>query len=304
MLVLILAGCSGGGGSGTGTVGYGTITMDITDAKPFIDPGPQPDELNLVIEEVLVHQTGGGWISLMMPENPFEINLLAFYDGMKTQLVPPSPIPAGDITQIRMVISSAYMVFYNDPGADVIEPIDLDVPSGKLRTDKKCGLWMGEGDALRITIHFDLSQSVVKSGDVYKLKPVIHLFDNNLDSAYTICGNITTESFLDPPEQVVATVNYVGPDTDGEIPYTKVWITKDEEDEFRTYFCVYWLVPLPSDDESYVVRLNRIGDSELSFEEPLTKSDLEYYTVLESFDGFPLNEGEDITIPLPPPPPE
>ena len=110
MILLILAGCGGGGDSGTGTAGYGTITMDITDAKPFIEGG-QPDELWLVIEEVLIHQSGGGWISLDLPAYPFEINLLAFYDGMKARLVPPSPIPVGDITQFRMVISRAYMNF-------------------------------------------------------------------------------------------------------------------------------------------------------------------------------------------------
>jgi hypothetical protein len=71
-----LGGCGGGGGSGSGT-GTGTVSLDIADAKPFIDGAEQPDELWIVFDSVLVHTSGGGWVSLVMPETPFEINLLA-----------------------------------------------------------------------------------------------------------------------------------------------------------------------------------------------------------------------------------
>jgi hypothetical protein len=67
-------------------------------------PGAEPDELWLVFDEVLVHGTGGGWIPLGLPETRFEINLLAFSDGLKTEFVTPTLVPAGHITQIRFVI--------------------------------------------------------------------------------------------------------------------------------------------------------------------------------------------------------
>jgi len=287
MVLSLLLGCSGGGGSGgdatTGT-GYGTISMEITDAKPFIE-GPQPDELWLIIEEVLIHQSGGGWTSLDLPQYPFEINLLAFYDGLTTQLVPPSLIPEGRITQIRMVISSAYMIF---PGGKT--DIDLDVPSGKLRTTNNYDYWINEDDALRIIVHFDLSQSIVQTGpDEYKLKPVLKLFNNDLVQAAKICGYIAADSFIgDPPEDLTATVIYDGPDPEDDEIYTKVLITKEYEVD-PTPFCIYWLVPLASDMERYIVQ---ISNSEGTYEETLTGS-----SVGPGSEIYLKNEGEEIGIP-------
>jgi hypothetical protein len=272
MILLILAGCSGGGGSGTGTAGYGTITMDIADAKPFIEGG-EPDELWIVIEEVLVHKSGDGWISMDLIDEPVKINLLAFSNGLKTQLVPPMQITRGHITQIRLVISEAYMVFYGNPD----ETIEIDVPSGKLRTDKACDWYPDDGGYLRITIHFDLSQSIVQTGvDEYKLKPVFHLFDDDLLDAATICAYIDNISFPDSPDdKLLATVLYdPGPAADDEIPYTKVLITEDTEEDL-TYFCIYWIVPLVSTDSgSYILRVSQVSDSNFSDEILVSKSDV------------------------------
>ena len=211
--------------------------MDIADAKPFI-AGEQPDELWIVFEEVLIHKSGGGWVSLDLPETPFEINLLAFCDGQTTELVTPTLITSGHITQIRFVISRAYMVFDGNP--DPTE-IDLDVPSGVLRTDKQFDWWVENGGAVNITVHFDLSQSIVETGvGEYKLKPVIHLFDNNPQEAARICGNIDPGSFDgDPPEDVVITVIWNGRESE---TYTRVTVPRQSETE-ATRFCLFWLVP-------------------------------------------------------------
>ena len=96
--VILLFGCGGDGGSGSGA-GTGTVALDIADARPFI-AGAEPDELWLVFEEVLVHKSGGGWVPLDLFETPFEINLLAFSDGLKTEFVTPTVVSAGHITQI------------------------------------------------------------------------------------------------------------------------------------------------------------------------------------------------------------
>ena len=137
MSLVFLEGCGGGGGSGSDT-GTGTVSLDIADAKPFIDGAEQPDELWIVFESVSVHTSGGGWVSLDLPKTPFEINLLAFCDGLTTEFATPTRIPAGHITQIRFEISDAWMVFYGEPPAkDVVTKISLDVPSGTLRTDKQ-----------------------------------------------------------------------------------------------------------------------------------------------------------------------
>ena len=74
----LLGGCGGGGGSGSATTGTGTVSLDIADAKPFIEGAQQPDELWIEFDAVSVHTSGGGWVSLDLPRTPFEINLLAF----------------------------------------------------------------------------------------------------------------------------------------------------------------------------------------------------------------------------------
>jgi hypothetical protein len=166
-------------------------------------------------------------------------------------------ITRGHITQVRLVISEAYMVFYNDPG----NPLRIDVPSGKLRTDKACDWWSDDADeydALSITIHFDLSQSIVQTGpEDYKLKPVFHLFDDNLLEAATIWGYIDNDSF---PANIVATVTFNG--IDGDEAYTKVNIEEDSHSgDGLTEFKIFWLVPIEDPSlEGYTVEITRNGD--------------------------------------------
>jgi hypothetical protein len=276
----LLGACGGGGGSGAGT---GTVSMDIADAKPFID-GLQPDELWVSFDAVLVHTSGGGWVSLDLPETPFEINLLAFYDGLKTELATPTQIPAGRVTQIRFVINRAYMVFYGDiPDSDEALEIDLDVPSGTLKTDKQINWTLENGGEMSLTVHFDLSQSIVLSGSTYKLKPVLHLFNNNPEEAAKICGSVTADSFVDGdfPEVVASVIR------NGEENFTVVTVARKSESD-PTEFCVYWLVPL-QEDESYTVLIdNGIG---IPYEEKVE------YPELQPGKTFELNEGNAISIP-------
>jgi hypothetical protein len=279
----LLFGCGGDGGSGSGSgSGIGTVSMDIADARPFI-AGEQPDELWLVFEEVLVHKSGGGWLSLDLPETQFEINLLAFSDGRKTELVTPTLVTTGHITQIRFVISRAYMVFAGNP--DPTE-IDLDIPSGVLRTDKQFDWWLDNGGGVDITVHFDLSKSIVETGGgEYKLKPVIHLFNNNPQEAATICGSIDASSFVgDPPEDVIVTIIWNG--IEGDETYTVVTVTREPESS-ATGFCIFWLVPLAV-DESYTVQI----DNEFN-----TYQESVAYPELGSGEAFDLNGSASIIIP-------
>jgi len=284
--LMVSFGCGGDGGSGAGAGGAGpgtaTVSMDIADAKPFI-AGEQPDELWIVFEEVLIHKSGGGWVSLDLPETPFEINLLAFCDGETTELVTPTLITSGHITQIRFVISRAYMVFEGDPDPN---EIDLGVSSGFLRTDKQFDWWVENGGAVDITVHFDLSQSIVETGaGEYKLKPVIHLFNNEPQEAATICGSIDADSFVgDPPEDVIVTVIWNG--IEGDETYTVVTVAKDPESP-ATDFCIFWLVPLAL-DESYTVQ---IDNGFAKFEESVA------YPELGPGDVFELSDGGDMAIP-------
>jgi len=81
MSLVLLAGCGGGGGSGSST---GTVSLDIADAKPFIDAAEQPVELWIVFDAALVYTSGGRWVPPDLRQTPIAINLLAFYDGRTT----------------------------------------------------------------------------------------------------------------------------------------------------------------------------------------------------------------------------
>jgi hypothetical protein len=288
MNLLVLAGCGGGGDSGSATTGTGTVSLDIADAKPFIDTAEQPAELWISFDAVLVHSSGGGWVSLALPITPFEINLLAFYDGRTTEFATPTRIPAGHITQIRFEIKEAWMVF---PDSSV-ERINLDVPSGTLRTDQQIDWTLSNGGALSLTVHFDLSQSIVRSGPdtnpKYHLKPVVHLFNNEPDEAATICGSISRDSFVDDaPVDVYVDLESVKSGVTEIQPYTHARVKPDTD---PTNFCIYWLVPLDA-DESYEITIDNGAD------EP-------YYEVLpELASGVTVELNGGVTITIPPPPP-
>jgi len=285
MSLALLAGCGSGGGSGSVSTSTGTVSMDIADAKPFI-AGAQPDELWVVFDDVQVHTSGGGWVSLTLPETPFEINLLAFSDGLKTELATPTQIPAGHVTQIRFEIRRAYMVIYKDsPESDEVVEIDLDVPSGTLRTDKQIDWALGDGGEMSLTVHFDLSRSIVQAGQEYKLKPVLHLFNNNPEEAATICGNIAPASFVSDPPEVVVSVIWSGSEADE--PYTVVTVNRESE-TVPTEFCIYWLVPLDT-DETYTVRIDN------GVHAPYEK--VVAYPELGSGKSFELNGEAAISIP-------
>ena len=276
--LVFLGGCGSGGGPGTGTV-----SMNIADARPFID-GEQPDEIRIIFDSVHVHTSGGGWVSLDLPETPLEINLLAFSDGRKTELATPTLIPAGHITQIRFEISRAYMVFGGASSApEEVFEIDLDVPSGTLKTDKQIDWTLTDGGAMSLTVHFDLSQSIVLSGQGYKLKPVLHLFNNDPDEAATICGNIDAASFVgdgDPQNVAVSVLR------NGVEPYTLVTVPKTSDVD-PTRFCIYWLVPLDA-GESYTIRI--VNGLDQSYQEDVA------YPYLGTGESFNLNDNTAISI--------
>jgi hypothetical protein len=241
MVLMLLPGCGGDGGSGAGT---GTVSMDITDAKPLI--ADDPVEFWVTIEEVLVHSSGGGWASLPLASTPLRINLLAYY-GNSTELVPPTELETGHYTQIRIVISEAAMVF--EQGGEPV-PIDLEIPSGFLRTDKQFDFEVEDGEAAHITIDFDLSQSIKKTGDdEYKMKPVLHIMET--ESAATIGGEIDAGFFADGPVTIT-----VKRDTEDKEPYTQVMVDKEDETE-PTVFEIFWLVPY---EEGYIVEFDADGD--------------------------------------------
>ena len=277
--LVLLFGCGGDGGSGASS---GTVSMDITDAKPMLPEGTK--NVRITFEEVLVHRAGGGWISLPLVQAPYTIDLLQFYDGSSTELVPPAELESADYTQIRIVVSSATITI--DDGASVND-YSLTIPSENLKTDKNFSFNVQDGGAVDIIVDFDLSKSIVVTGPSgtpsYELKPVLHIVHTS--EAATIHGSIADDSF-DNKGSDVAIVTVIS-DNNGE-EYTKVIVSRTDTGD-PAEFSIFWLVP----NQDYTAEIDMDPDLENGpeFIESV------YAVDLQPGDAFELNSGNAIILP-------
>ena len=275
--ILLLSACSGSGGSGS-SGGTGTLSMSITDAKPMLPSGVT--NLFVTFEEVLVHKSGGSWVSLPLVETPYTIDLLQFQDGNVTELVPPTKLKSGKYTQVRLVVNSASITF-DHITSTAEEPVI--VPSDSLKTDKNFIFNVGEDAAADLIVHFDLSKSVVVTGTAadpsYKLKPVLHLFDDPLEAA-TIKGSITNSAFSSLSKK--ATVTVIAESNQEE--YTIVEVSESDTED-PTEFTIFWLVP----NESYTVKVDLDQNDTTDYDEFVEDIDLPEGA------EFELNNGNSIS---------
>jgi hypothetical protein len=274
--IILFAACSGGGGVGT-SGGTGTLSISITDAKPMLPSGVT--NLFVTFEEVLVHKSGGKWVSLPLVETPYTIDLLQFQDGNVTEFVPPTKLSSGKYTQVRLVVSSASMRFDNIT-ATADEPVT--VPSGNLKTDKNFIFNVIEDSAADLIIHFDLSKSIVVTGPAtdpsYKLKPVLHLFDGQLTAA-TIDGSIDNSAFGASEKATVTVIAEVNQEE-----YTIIEVSKSDTED-PTEFSIFWLVP----NESYTVEIDLDQDNTAYYDEFVEDIDLPEGAVFKLNIGNPIS---------------
>jgi hypothetical protein len=252
----------GGNGGEDSSLSTGTLSMSIADAKPLLPA--ETENVWITFEELLVHKSGGGWISLPLAQTPYTIDLYQFYCGKSTHLVPPVSLDTGKYTQIRIVISEAEIKI-----DDKIFPVKI--PSENLKTDKNFDFTVIGGGAVDVTIDFDLSKSIVVTGlpgePSYKLKPVLHIVKTS--EAATIIGSIGESTFLNSSEATVA----VFWDNDGSCDYspddeayTEVTVLKGAP----ATFSIFWLVP----DQGYTVKIYLDGVLDPVFEEFVEAIDL------------------------------
>lgn len=264
-----------GGGGGDATSDSGTVSMSVTDAKPLL-----PDEVaNFYVEfsEIWVHKSGQKWEQLPLVESPYTIDLLQFQNGSTTELVPPTTLTSGKYTQVRFVVSDAFLVFESG------DEHEVEIPSGKLKTDKNFTIDVESGTAIDLVIHFDLSMSLVVSGDdsdpIYKLKPVLHLFGDPIKAA-TITGTIANDAFGTSDNATITVFSEI----DGvQEVFTQVEVTKSE-DPGLTVFEIFWIVP----NQSYTVQIDFAQDSDVECKEFVED------TYLHEGETFSLNGGADI----------
>ena len=270
--VVLLAACGGGGGGTTGS--SGSLSLAITDAKPALPTGI--DHVFVTINEVSVHQSGGGWVSLSLAQTPFTVDLLQFTDGHTTQLVPQATLTSGKYTQVRLGVQSAKIV------TDTGEQIPVEIASGDLKTDKNFDFDVAGGGTVALTVDFDLSQSIVATGSgKYKLKPVLHLVTTT--EAATITGSIAAATYGAESQATIIVIqdsDNSGNLTPGDEEYTRLVVAKGSSGP--TPFSIYWLVP----NQPYIVEV-QIGGSTV-YSQAVAGSSLPMAVI------YPLNSGNPI----------
>jgi hypothetical protein len=138
------------------------------------------DEVNIDIKEVLVNVSNSGgenWKSV--PITPGVYNLLDFRNGLDV-LLGTIELPAGKISQMRMVLGP------NNSVKEGNNTYVLSTPSAQQSGLKfNVNAELLEGVTYKLWIDFDAGRSVVKAGNSgkYNLKPVIRTYTEALSGA-------------------------------------------------------------------------------------------------------------------------
>lgn len=147
--------------------GTARLNIRLTDA-----PGDY-EEVNVDIKGIEIHSNSGnvatGWNNLNN-FNPGVYNLLKFTAGIDT-LLASNELPAGKISQIRLVLGGNNSVKINGQTFQLITP---SAQSSGLKV--QVNTFLEEGVTYNMLLDFDASRSIVKSGNgKYRLKPVIRV---------------------------------------------------------------------------------------------------------------------------------
>ncbi len=133
-------------------------------------------EVNVDIQGVEVHTTDGGWVALSVNKGIY--NLLKFTAGLDT-LIASSELPAGHMSQIRLILGSNNTVKVRDTLYPMSTP-SADQSGLKLDIHQD----LNDGVTYTIKLDFDAGRSVIQTGNsAYKLKPVIRTVVTASDGA-------------------------------------------------------------------------------------------------------------------------
>lgn len=140
----------------------GNIMIRLTDSPAHYK------QVNVDIQQVSVHMSGGSWINL--PTKSGVYNLLVLQNGIDTSLVNTTALPTGTITQMRLILGSNNTLM-DSSGA----VYNLTVPSGSESGIKLIGnITVTSGQTLVVKLDFNANASIVATGNnTYQLKPTI-----------------------------------------------------------------------------------------------------------------------------------
>src|SRR6059036_988285 len=148
-----------GGIAFLGSVSSGTLYVYVRDAPA------EWRQLNVVFSDIQVHRANAGnesgWIHLPLSSPTIDFVALANL----TRLLALDRAPAGEYTQLRLVVNSVDGVL-NDG-----TPVTFVVRSGELKTTTPFDV-PGSG-SVRITLDFDLASSIHSAGGKWIFRPVL-----------------------------------------------------------------------------------------------------------------------------------
>jgi hypothetical protein len=157
--------------------GHGSVLavdFALVGSGPFADPahateiGGSIDAVRLMVAEVRLHHRGEGWISLESTAGTYDLLDL---EGLE-QRIAEAQVPAGEYTQIRLVITDAEIVVDGDVH-------ELEIPSGEQSGFKiHVSFCLDEDEDNVLTLEWDVAAGLhhnAKKG--YWLTPSVHIAD-------------------------------------------------------------------------------------------------------------------------------
>jgi hypothetical protein len=162
LLLVSLAGCSDGPTSDVSNVGR--FSIEVFDSPPPVDL----DSINLTIEEISVHSTSDGWVTISEPDTM--VDFLGLINGV-TAVLFDGVLPVGHYTQMRFILSDTNQITIDG------ESYPLFVPSGSQSGVKlHLGFDIVEDEMIEILIDFDAGKSIVWNPQKYILNPSFKAF--------------------------------------------------------------------------------------------------------------------------------
>jgi hypothetical protein len=200
-------------------------------------------------------------------QQPYTVDLLQYTDGFTDELVPPVGLSSGLYTEIIIGLTNAVI---RVGGIDC----PVQIPPEGIMTNVEFMFEVAEGEAIDLTVDFDLSQSIQASGqNSYELDPVFHIIET--EKAVAILGEIALATF-----DWYSSLDAVVIVTTGDEEYTRLVVRPDDPE-----FIIHSLIP----EQDYRIYIDIDGDTE-TFE----FVELVPWEELRPGDAFALNGSEPI----------
>ncbi|WP_111497962.1 DUF4382 domain-containing protein [Marinobacter bohaiensis] len=252
----------------------GRLTLALADA-----PIDDLTALTVTVLGVELKPVGDDSVTFV-DDAPREIDLLSLQNGTTATLIDDEDVPADDYDWVRLILSDdgdAHTAEGRDGGTySVVVPASFE--SG-LRVDADFSL--DEGDAISLTLDFDVRRSLYASSGVaadYELRPTLRLVENGDVGAIvgTVDSSTLIQTACDSPQDYAGLVyvyegGNVTPNDLGGVPEPMVTAVVSDADNPGTY--TYYAGLLPAGDYTVSYSCDRDDlevDESLSFRVPVS----------------------------------